>query len=321
MVKFLAIGDTHFKSDNIPNGEELMSRILNIVKESELDFVVLLGDILHTFEKVHVIPLNLAIRFIDSLRNILPTYVLIGNHDRINNSEFLTETHPLYALKFWDNTFIIDSSYSCTIKGHKLCFIPYVYPGLFMDALNIIDNWEKSSVIFAHQEFKGAKMGIVKSKKGDSWDSKYPYVISGHIHEYQRLDNILYVGTPMQISYAETQKKSVSIINIDPNIKEERIYLNIQCKSILRINYSQIDTTCPPESCKIIISGTKEEIAIAKKMNIVKKWKEDHIVDYKKMKDNSPYIDVDISLSFKDGLMKYMKKKDKDLYKVFMKML
>ncbi len=53
--------------------------------------------------------------------------------------------------------------------------VPYVPPGRFVEALNIIDNewWKNVNCIFAHQEFYGCKMGAIESIEGDKWDHSF----------------------------------------------------------------------------------------------------------------------------------------------------
>ena len=108
MVKIIAIGDQHFKTDNIPEIDIFVEKIENIIIEKKPDFVVLLGDLLHTHEKLHTVPYNKALNFIKIIRKHSLVFVLVGNHDYQNNSQFLTTNHWLNALKEWDNVLIVD---------------------------------------------------------------------------------------------------------------------------------------------------------------------------------------------------------------------
>lgn len=143
---------------------------------------------------------------------------------------------------------------------------------------NATIEWRDAICIFAHQEFAGAKMGYISSSKGDKWSLEYPYVISGHIHDYQELqENILYVGTPFQQGYADTYDKSISYFTFNENEKipiHERIRLNITKKKIIRITCEKIDNFVLPENCdlKIIIRGTSGEIKAIRKHPNIEKW-------------------------------------------------
>ena len=98
-MKVLTIGDPHFKVDNIVESDEMVNKLEKLVKHLQPNFVVVLGDILHRHEKIHVSPLMRAGNLIKMLSDICPTYLLIGNHDRPNNSTYMTNEHPFNPLK------------------------------------------------------------------------------------------------------------------------------------------------------------------------------------------------------------------------------
>jgi len=107
--KAIVIGDQHFKINNIPEVEEYISKIEILVKNKEPDFIVLLGDMLDQHEKIHSVPLNKAFEFINRMRKITKTFVLVGNHDMYSNQTFLTPDHWLNALKEWENVTVVDT--------------------------------------------------------------------------------------------------------------------------------------------------------------------------------------------------------------------
>ena len=55
-----AIGDTHFRVDNISIVDILIGELLKNLQEQSPDLIVLLGDILHDHERLHLIALNRA---------------------------------------------------------------------------------------------------------------------------------------------------------------------------------------------------------------------------------------------------------------------
>lgn len=81
MVKVIIIGDPHFKIENIADVNLFMNRLFKMVENEQPDLIVVLGDLLHTHERLHTIPLNKAYDFVRGLRDIALTYVLVGNHD------------------------------------------------------------------------------------------------------------------------------------------------------------------------------------------------------------------------------------------------
>lgn len=143
VFKTLLIGDPHFKKNNLPEIELMVDSIITLIDQHNPNQIVCLGDILDTHEKIDLLPQKHAIDFLYLLSKKRPTYAIIGNHDRINNSDFLTENHPFSALKYWNNITIVDkaiesinSSFTINKKEYKEIYLPYVPNGRFYEALS-----------------------------------------------------------------------------------------------------------------------------------------------------------------------------------------
>ena len=279
-TKVLCIGDPHFRLDNVMESNEMTDKLIKLSNNIKPDLIVVMGDLLHTHEKIHVNPLMRAEQMIYSLSQISPTVLLIGNHDRPNNSNFLTEEHPFNAMKYWKNVTIADKVLQMIIKQHKFLFVPYVPPGRFAEALETLGcSIEGTSGIFCHQEFYGAKMGIIVSKEGDKWSLENPLIISGHIHDYDRPQpNIIYVGTPLQTGYNE-EGKTVSTFTFDNTSddgwQEDRIDLGLIKKIIVHLTPEEIHSYQPVSNCliKIVIQGDDAALKSISKLEKIKQLK------------------------------------------------
>jgi len=260
----LLIGDLHYKKSNKDETDEFEKSILEYLEQNQnFEKIIVLGDILDTHEKINISPLIRATKFLIRLSSYSITYVLVGNHDRPNGEVFLTEEHSLYPLKFTAYDIeIIDKVYI----EDDLIFVPYVEPGRFMEALGTkkifkeeLENG-KYKYIFAHQEFFGAQMGGLISQMGDKWNKNYPRIISGHIHDYQVLDNITYIGTPYQTGYGDNPNKGIYIL--DQNGDLEKISLNITPKIIIHLPIEEVLDYNFPEDAKIklVIEGDASEV-------------------------------------------------------------
>ena len=272
MTRIFVIGDPHFKINNVEETDEMTSKILHKLDQVKPDAVVCLGDVLDRHETIHVNPLLRSIDFFQKISAKYKLYILIGNHDRPSNQVFLTDEHPFSALKHWNNTTIVDRVVSDTIQNKEFLFVPYVPTGRFMEAIQTHvkdNNISGYSCIFAHQEFFGAKMGIVESKDGDRWSTENPLVISGHIHDFDELaSNIIYTGTPIQHSFGDRDDKRVFLFTFENGgVKYEPYDLDLPKKKIVKISFSEIDhlkKLNPKYHYKIIISGTPEELRTIK---------------------------------------------------------
>ena len=262
----LIIGDAHFKVVNIRETDAMVEAIVRVALERNPDIIIVLGDVLDRHETIHVSPLTRAIKFLARLMEIAPTYVLIGNHDLKNNRQFLSDEHPFNALKYWGNRMtVVDTTTMTTLNGQQIVLVPYVPPGRFVEALDHCPGWESATCIFAHQEFKGAQMGAITSIEGDEWPLTNPYVITGHIHDYQEPQvNILYTGTPIQHAFGDRHDKTISyvVFHSSNERQHERIDLGLPRKQIVRITCLEVSTYTPQPNCelKIIIRGTSGEI-------------------------------------------------------------
>lgn len=279
MIKVLAIGDQHFKVDNVQEVDLFITKITEIAKEKNPNFIVLLGDLLDTHERIHTVPLNRAYTLIDKMRSIAKTFVLVGNHDMLSNSQFLTDNHWLNGLKEWNNVTIVDRVIEYTTKSHSFILAPYVSNGRFEEALDTLPgNWKDVSLIFAHQEFRGVKMGAFNSIDGDIWKPEYPNVISGHIHLNQKpQDNLYYPGSSLSVAFGETNRNIVAFLEFQEGVTDyalEEIDLCLPKKKIVYIDAEQVDDFVPKESAdkiKLSISGVYEDFKSFKK---TKKYKE-----------------------------------------------
>jgi DNA repair exonuclease SbcCD nuclease subunit len=279
-MKVIAIGDPHFKTDNITETNLFIEKLENLVKKENPDLIVVLGDLLHTHERLHTTPLNKAHDFILKLRELSDVVILVGNHDMENNQQFLTTNHWMNGMKEWKNVQIVDKIIHKYINNYHFVFVPYVPPGRFIEALNTDkDEWKNADCIFAHQEFFGCKMGAIISTEGDKWDEKYPNVVSGHIHSRQKIqENIYYCGSSMQNAFGESEKNIIPIFTWEEahkNYNLQEVDLELPRKKIVYTEIENIQEykyeNNTDDKIKISVSGDYEEFKAFKK---TKKYKD-----------------------------------------------
>jgi DNA repair exonuclease SbcCD nuclease subunit len=265
---FLCIGDLHIKISSIETVRKVKEEIIKVIYNKKPDYIVILGDMQDTFEKVHLQAWNEIVSFIkDIIGKSQKLYYVVGNHDYLNNQVFMTDDHFFNVFKLVDGVEIVDKPKILVLNdsGLTVGFIPYIPPG----RLHEVQMARSCSIIFGHQEFKGVNFGHAISEKGDEWPDSNPLVVSGHIHEHQWFKpNILYVGSPYQTNFGESLDKSISLITLNTDgFKEERIFLNIPKKISIEINAYEFNNLeiNDFDEYRIVVSGTTEEIAALKK--------------------------------------------------------
>jgi len=278
MSQILFIGDPHIKMDNSEAIECVLLDLIKIILDRKPILVVILGDILHTHDKINVSPLVRAINFLERLREVSPHLViLIGNHDRPNNADFLTDNHPFTALKSWSKTTIVDVPTILEIEDFRFLAVPYVYPGRLLEAFETIglnyETLDQFSAIFLHQEILGCQMGPIISEIGDPWPNTAPIAFSGHIHDFNILqDNFIYVGTPIQHNFGDSTDKAVMLATFSNKtgkyISYERIKLNVLSKVQIRLTVEELLTFIPPERTQLKITILGDPVEIRRVLNL-----------------------------------------------------
>ena len=141
----LCIGDQHFKKNNKKITDRLEKKSIELVEQYKPDFVVLMGDICHLHNMTEMVSYD---RVINYLRNLVKAtskigsklFLIIGNHDRRSNRDFMTEIHFFNSLKEWsEEIYVIDKTEVHEIKGKQFCFVPYVPDGMFQKAVKDVD--------------------------------------------------------------------------------------------------------------------------------------------------------------------------------------
>lgn len=385
--RVLAIGDPHFKERNVEQTAGMVNAIVKIAETRRPDLIVCLGDVLDRHARLHTDPLCDAIEFFRRLKAIAPLRIIIGNHDRRNNSDFMTDRHPFTAIKDeWAGTMVADQVIDETLDGHHFVYVPYVPNGRFIEALQLgIDGdltdmydqerkdkaelpadsslpikievsseelnysleeqseeqsvdaspneqlsssdssdteddsskddptddeiekelallaktvasswWADASIVFAHQEFYGAKMGHMISVKGDKLPLNHPFVVTGHIHDYQKPQaNILYTGTPIQHSFGDTVDKTISLLTWDgTSWIEERIDLGLVRRKCFHLKPHELINWSPPPGyiVKVKVEGTPGELKTLKSLPLIEKLRERGvIVTIKTLPEKSTY--------------------------------
>lgn len=309
-MSYLFIGDPHIKSDNGESIDILILEVERVCSMKKYDAIIIGGDVMHYHERLFTPALNKALTFIDRLRKIAFTYVLVGNHDAINNSIFLTDAHWMNALKSWTNVKIVDT----VVEAGDMLLCPYVPPGRLVEAFETVcKDWCDKKVIFVHQEIKGCKMGAIVSTDGDEWESDWPILISGHIHDHQRIgENVYYPGTPLQHAFGDSDTRVVCDVEIkcDETPIITFLPLNVPTKRIIKASIDSIknaiSTKKESETIKIKLDATPEEFGAFKKT-----------AEYSNMIEKG----IKIQLSKSDVILRREEDKSSDSFSINFKVL
>lgn len=289
MTKALIIGDLHLSGTNLSETQLACRDIVNVAQHLEIDMIVFLGDVFDKFQNIHVATLRVMTDMVIELKRKAPVIIITGNHDRINNQEYLTNNHPFHGIQELPNVHVAATRVIDFTHGtNRFMFVPYVPDGMFRKAIDEHYDIEKEQfvAIFAHQTFKGVNFGHHVSETGDEWPETNPLVISGHIHGYHIFkQNIIYAGACMQhhasdsddraVMYCYFNETDVTTIVHNAQLTYRRIRLDsVPRKYVLEMTCEQLRKYKPKAQNDIVhihLSGTATDIKTTLKLASVQK--------------------------------------------------
>src|SRR5579859_5876578 len=177
----VVISDIHFNLHTLPIASKALSSAVNTANDLNLPLVIA-GDLNDTKA---IIRAEVANKLIDILRSArTPVYILVGNHDRINERE---HEHGLNYLKPYAN--IVDEP--SMLENEDVFLVPYFNNPQLIKTSDVIPY---GVILIMHQGFQGALMGdYVLDKTSISPEVvKNHTVISGHYHKHQTIGTVTY---------------------------------------------------------------------------------------------------------------------------------
>jgi DNA repair exonuclease SbcCD nuclease subunit len=282
--RILAIGDLHIQPDTLADINVFLKQLDKWLSHNPVDLIVILGDTLHTHETVYTECLNKMLEYIRVCEKYAETEIMVGNHDFVCNTAYLSDAHPFVGWKKTHN--IVDRVKVRCVKDRKIVLLPFVPDGRFHEALRTVgDEWKTAECIFAHQLFDGAKMGPIVAKGVEKWEDDLPMVISGHIHDKQLVQpNLWYTGSSMQVSFGERDNHTISLVTLSESPSEspseslpviEEIDINPPTKKTVYFDVNDAKEMKLPTDenvrVKVSLSGDVEEFKTFKKTEEYKK--------------------------------------------------
>ena len=270
-MKYLVVGDPHLRPEDLASGEgdALMGLVLKLALEAQVDRVVFLGDLFHTFSLVHVEVLAFWRRWLARLvAEMRPraqkvihqsVFVLRGNHDGPHDP--IDGVSALNALQM-DGVWVIDT----LVDLDGIAWVPYCRDNTKFVAACAIASDRKT--VYCHQEFNGCSYdnGFYSSVGVDPEAINQTTVISGHIHDGQEFGKIWYPGAPRWLTASDVNKNRFLWVvehGDDGAVLSRKSYpTDGVCARMVEVNDLETAPTAPeslPANCKVVVNirGTK----------------------------------------------------------------
>jgi len=217
MIKAIAvlISDVHYNVHTIKLADTAMRMAIDKANDLHVPLIVS-GDLHDTKANLRGECVNAMIKTFKECH--VPPYIIVGNHDRIN------EKAPAHSLNFLE-------AYAMIIEKpthqHKLGYlIPYNHD--VEELKSYIQSLPKNSQLIMHQGLTSSNMGdYIQDKSALSPDDIGSHrIISGHYHQRQTIalpdgGKWDYVGNPYTMSYGEANDppKGFQILYADGSLE------------------------------------------------------------------------------------------------------
>jgi len=202
------------------------------------DVLVQVGDTFDNRQSINIKVLNYAVNLFERLGEILPTYVICGNHDIWAKKS--NEITSIDTLKWIPNVQVYTDCKTFNWSGRKVLLMPWRKdPDHEAETLA---EYLDANIVFCHSEVSGVKLNSkVKNEHGtppNSYD-RYDRVYSGHIHYRQEQGKLLLVGTPYELTRSDSGNVKGFYLS-DLSTMEETFFENHVSPKFLKYNITQI---------------------------------------------------------------------------------
>jgi DNA repair exonuclease SbcCD nuclease subunit len=210
-MKIGILGDLHYGVRNDlklfhDHFETYFDYFFEELEKNDIKLIVQLGDLWDRRKYINFNTLQSARRcFFDKLkRHDINMITLLGNHDL-----FLRESTKISSsdllLNDYKNIEVCTNPKSFSVENTTFDVIPWVCKENEEDVLDFIRK-SKSDLCFGHFDFIGFPMYRGINSQGGTDANifvKYELVCSGHYHTQSKKDNVVYVGTPYELTWQD----------------------------------------------------------------------------------------------------------------------
>lgn len=251
MSRVAIITDTHFGARNDSQlfldyfSDFFEEQFFPTLRKYDIDTVVHAGDLLDRRKYVNFNTLStVRNKFMQPLKDMgVMVHCILGNHDTYyKNTNDLNSLKELFVDKY-DNFILYEKPAVIDLDGFEVSLLPWVNRENKEESLEFIKN-TKTDWLIGHLELTGYEvMRGVKYEDGMNPDifNKFEQVLSGHFHCKQDKGNILYLGTPYQMTFSCVgEQKGFWILDTETREME---YIQNKNKKFFSIVYNDEENT------------------------------------------------------------------------------
>jgi len=193
-MKIILFTDTHFSNNHQEHNNRLkdfFKYLADYVKENNISHSIFCGDAFENKKMINISAFDDCYSSFLKLSLTTDTHAIAGNHDMITVNSNQYSLKPFKAIMS-----VYLKPKSILIDDKSFLFLPFGFA--------IEDYYDEHDYIVCHQEIINAKYGGNKvCDKGINPKNYKAFIINGHLHQRQELDNCLIVGSPIYKQFGE----------------------------------------------------------------------------------------------------------------------
>jgi len=198
------------------------------------DVLVQVGDTFDNRQSINIKVLNYAVDLFERLGQILPCYVICGNHDIWAKKS--NDISSIDSLKWIPNVQVYKEPKLLEWNKRNILLMPWRRDA--EHEAETLAEFPQAEIVFCHSEVRGIYLNSkVKNEHGTETNiyDKYTRVYSGHIHFRQEKNKLLMVGVPYQLTRSDRDNpKGFDLVNLED--MKETFFENHISPKFLRYN-------------------------------------------------------------------------------------
>lgn len=210
--EILFIGDTHISVSNasIPHHENMskfFQDLFDYVDKNGTRTILQLGDLFDVRKHINTWSLNFfRENFIKPvIERDLHVIILLGNHDIYYRESLQVSSVEEVLTPYSEYFTIVKTPIDMVIENETFLLVPWVCKENTEEVQRAIQN-SKSKYCAGHFEFNGFELfkgQLAKTHYNHDEYKKFEQVFSGHYHHMSSKDNVLYTGTPYELTWVD----------------------------------------------------------------------------------------------------------------------
>lgn len=251
--KILLFSDVHIHAhkksfDRLKDCLKALEWAFETAKSNKIKDIVFAGDLFQDRQKIDVATYSLTFdTFIKHCDGSINLWLLLGNHDMWYHDKWdISSVLPFSALP---NVTVVNKACTLEVNGKEIDFLPYVKNPIehLADLQQVVKKRKGLKILVGHLAIHGAELNTLYHsladvqiehdgdmvKVGPEYFKAWDQVFLGHYHGAQEIENIEYIGSPLELNFGEAyQEKHVLIYDLK-NCKKEYIVNDFSPKHII----------------------------------------------------------------------------------------